>query len=322
MPLPNSPYIGKVKTVEYLDDDRVKIIFTDDITAGDGAKRATIAGKGALNLALSYKLMDLMGKAGIPHHMLELQTDTVLIARNLTIFPIEVVVRNVVAGSFARRYGISDGEPLSPPLVEYFVKNDELHDPLIDGSVVVARNILTQRQFELITAHAMQVNKVLYPYFLKAQMLLVDFKLEFGYDAAGHIFLADELSADSMRVWDTSTAEKLDKDRFRKDLGDVLAGYRDIYDRLNAVEYIPEPPELTATVVIQPKVGVTNPAGNVTRRTLLNAGLADIGTVTMGKIVRLQVKNTSDPIWLDQLNEVCKTILSNPLVESYTIRFS
>ncbi len=314
-------YRGKVKIVEYLDDERVRITFTDDITAGDGAKKDNISGKGAINLKLSNMLMNYLGKCGIPHHQLKLEADNVLIARRLTMFPIEVVVRNVIAGSFARRYGFPEGVALDKPIVEFFVKDDERHDPLIDYNVAITKGMVTEEQISLMRAHAIQVNNALLPYFKKAGMKLVDFKLEFGYDKNGQIFVADELSADSMRVWDINTNEKLDKDRFRKDLGDVLAGYKAIIDRLENTQFEPFYPTITAIITILPKKGVTNPAGNVIRRTLINSGIENIEKVSLGKVVHIQIEDTSDPVWLDKLKQVCTDIITNPLIEEYSITF-
>jgi phosphoribosylaminoimidazole-succinocarboxamide synthase len=318
----NETYRGKVKTVETLDDEKVRIIFHDDITAGDGEKKDNIVGKGALNLKISTILLNLVEKAGVPHHQLKLESNTTIIARKLKIQPIEVVIRNVIAGSFARRYGFEEGTDLEIPLVEFFVKDDELHDPLIDADVIVKRRIVSQELLDLMKARAIQVNKALVPYFKAAGMILVDFKLEFGLDKDGHLYLGDEISADSMRVWDINTREKLDKDRFRRDLGDVLAGYQAIIDRLEGIkDYNQKPVPITAEITIRPKNGVTNPSGDVTKRTLVNAGIKGITSVQMGKIVTITFNDTTDRDWINQLHSVSQNIITNPLIEQYIINF-
>ena len=186
---------GKTKIIEDYEEDKVKITFTDIITAGDGAKNDKIEGKGALNLQLSHMLMSILEQAGIPTHEISILEKNVLIARKLNIYPLEVVVRNVAVGSYSRGYGVEEGVNLSEPIVEFFVKDDELHDPPIDGNVAVIRNMINRQNLQLLRVRALQVNKTLLGYFKRAGMLLVDFKLEFGYDQKARIFLADELSA-------------------------------------------------------------------------------------------------------------------------------
>ncbi len=321
-PSTKNTYEGKAKTVEVLSDEKVRIIFTDRISAGDGAKLDTIPGKGKMNLTLSNRLMEVLEEAGIPTHLLERESETTIIARNLRILPVEVVVRNIAAGSFSRRYGVKEGEELAQPFVEFFVKDDKLHDPLIDRDVVVQMGLVPRDKLELVQARALQVNRVFTDYFSRGGMVLVDFKLEFGEDKEGHIWLADEISADSMRVWDAQTMEKLDKDRFRKDLGDVLAGYKVIMDRLDGIGgYSPEKQRMEVVVTIEPKHSVTNPGGEVTKRTLLNSGMGGIKDVRLGKTVNITVEDSSDPKWLDKLNQICKEILTNPMVETYTLGF-
>jgi len=321
-PSDQTTYEGKAKTVEILSPEKVRIIFTDRISAGDGAKIDVIPGKGRMNLALSNQLMAVLEKAGIPIHTLELESETSIIARNLQIIPIEVVVRNFTAGSLSRRYGVSEGEKLDTPIVEFFVKDDELHDPLIDREVAVSRGLVDRETLELMQARALQVNRVFTKYFSEAEMVLIDFKLEFGSDVKGNLWVADEISADSMRIWEATTMEKLDKDRFRRDLGDLLSGYQVIIDRLNQVgDYTPERQSLEVIVTIEPKQSVTNPGGDVTKRTLLNADLKGIGRVRLGKTVSIEVEDSMDTTWLKKIRKVCSEILTNPMIETYSLGF-
>lgn len=315
-------YKGKVKEVHFLDDKKVRIIFHDEITAGDGAKRAIFEGKGKLNLDLSHKLLSMLQEAGIPQHILERDSDTSIIAQKLSILPIEVVVRNITAGSFSRRYGLEEGKDLPVPIVEFFLKNDELHDPLIDAEVAIKQSLVTRRQKDLIQTYALQVNKILNEYFRLAGMLLVDFKLEFGSNYDGILILGDEISADSMRVWDIETREKLDKDRFRKELGDVLQGYRSILERLEKIDYTPKRCHLIAKVIIEPKIGVNNPAGDVIHRTLKNMEVPGTVKVNTGKIISIEIENPDDVNWIQKIDDATFQILSNPLIEQYSIEFS
>ncbi|MCY3412401.1 MAG: phosphoribosylaminoimidazolesuccinocarboxamide synthase [Candidatus Heimdallarchaeota archaeon] len=315
-------YSGKVKTVEVLDEERVRITFTDKISAGDGAKLDLLEGKGKLNLDLSHHLLGTLHKAGIPQHTLERDSDTSIIARKLKILPLEVVVRNISAGSFCRRYGFEEGEELISPLVEFFVKDDALHDPLIDSNIAVLKGLVTKRDRDLMQVYALQVNSVIKTYFEKAGMLLVDFKIELGIDHNGVLFVADELSADSMRVWDSETREKLDKDRFRKDLGDVLQGYKSILDRLEKIEYKPEKQTLKAILHIFPKGGVKNPAGGVIQRTLNNLKVPGILSVSTGKTITIKIENPEETSWIQRIDDASTQILSNPLIERYDLSFS
>ncbi len=315
-------YKGKVKDVHLIDEESVRIVFHDQITAGDGDKKDLLKGKGKLNLDLTYKLFMILDKAGIPQHILKRDSDNSIIAKNLSILPVEIVVRNIVAGSFARRYGLTEGENLKTPYVEFFLKDDKLHDPLIDSNIAIKHNLITSRQRDLMVTYALQVNKIVSEYFKLAGMLLVDFKLEFGVDKNGVLFLGDELSADSMRVWDIETREKLDKDRFRKDLGDVLQGYKSILDRLEKHDFEADRLNLIVKVLITPKKGVNNPAGDVIHRTLNNLGVPSIKKVNTGKIISILIDNPSTFDWIEKIDNAAIQILTNPLIEQYEIKFS
>jgi len=314
-------YRGKVKMVEVIDDEKVRIKFTNDITAGDGAKQDNIAGKGKLNLDLTMMLMGIIEKAGVPNHILSRESDSAILARNLDIIPIEVVVRNIVAGSYARRYGIDDGTPLDRPLVEYFVKDDDLHDPVIGGEIAIAQNLVSREHLSLIRTHALQANTVLHQIFKDAGMNLIDFKLEFGIDVHGNVYLGDELSPDAMRVWDIETNEKLDKDRFRKDLGDVMTGYGEILARLKELDVEVQPVPIVATISIMPKEGVTNPSGEVTKRAMLNSGMDDLGKVVIGKSITVELTSPHGIAWQEKLQDVTVNLLSNPLIEQFSIEY-
>ena len=312
-------YTGKAKTVETLSRDQVRIIFRDDITAGDGAKKDTMIGKGELGAGISNLLFKILADSGIPTHLINIESSTTVIARKLQIIPVEVVVRNIAAGSICRRYRLQEGKDLSSPLVEFFYKDDELHDPLIGIDTAVTLGFATKLELEMMKTRALQVNSILSELFKLGGMILVDFKLEFGKDETGYLFLADEISGDSMRVWDAKTRQKLDKDVFRKDLGDVLAGYRIMLEKLNAVKYTPKPQSLVAKIVIEPKKSVPNPSGDVVKGTLVKYGVPGIVGVTVGKTIHVELNKTVTADWWNKLNLVSEELLSNPLIESFDI---
>ena len=225
-------YEGKAKKVFATDDPELYIVsYKDDATALDGLKKGTIAGKGAVNNRMSNRLMQILEKNGIPTHFVKELSDRETLVKKVSIVPLEVIVRNISAGSFAKRYGVDEGIMFDAPTVEFSYKNDDLHDPLINSYHAVALKLATPEEIGRIKELAFRVNSVLKDYFIKLGVKLVDFKLEFGR-CGGRIVLADEISPDTCRLWDRRTGEKLDKDRFRRDLDDVEDAYQEILRRL------------------------------------------------------------------------------------------
>ena len=226
-------YEGKAKRVYATDDPAFVIVsYKDDATAFDGLKKGTIHGKGEVNNRMSNHLMQYLAANGIPTHFVsELSTRETLV-RRVSIIPLEVIVRNIAAGSFSKRYGVPEGRVLDRPTVEFSYKNDELHDPLINAYHALALRLATEEEIQTIINAALQSNTLLRTYFLKRNVKLVDFKLEFGRAADGTVLLADEISPDTCRFWDAQTDRKLDKDRFRRDLGDVEEGYQEMMTRV------------------------------------------------------------------------------------------
>ena len=226
-------YEGKAKRVFATDDpDFVIVSYKDDATAFDGLKKGEIVGKGVINNRMSNIMMRYLEKKGVPTHYREELSDRETVVKKVTIVPLEVIVRNVSAGSFAKRYGVEEGIVFDEPTIEFSYKNDDLHDPLLNDSHALALHLATKEEIALIKAYALRVNEVLKAYFLTLGVRLIDFKLEFGKTADGTIVLADEISPDTCRFWDASTNEKLDKDRFRRDLGGVEDAYREIFRRV------------------------------------------------------------------------------------------
>ena len=228
-------YEGKAKKVYATDDpDLVIVSYKDDATALDGLKKGTIVGKGVINNRMTNRLMARMEKAGIPTHFVRELSERETLVRRVSIVPLEVIIRNLSAGHFASRYGVEEGIVFPEPTIEFSYKNDELHDPLLNAYHAVALGLASWKEIELIKKYAFAINDVLKAFWADCGVTLVDFKLEFGKTAQGQIVLADEISPDTCRLWDAKTGEKLDKDRFRRDMGGVEDAYAEVMRRLLA----------------------------------------------------------------------------------------
>lgn len=226
-------YEGKAKKVFATEDPALVIVsYKDDATALDGLKKGTIPEKGTVNNRMSDFLFSLLEKEGVPTHFVEELNDREALVKKVSIVPLEVIIRNISAGSFARRYGVEEGIVFAEPTIEFSYKNDALHDPLLNSYHALALGLATKEEIETIKSMAFRVNEVLKAYFLKLNVRLVDFKLEFGRLPDGKIVLADEISPDTCRFWDATTGEKLDKDRFRRDMGGVEDAYREMMKRV------------------------------------------------------------------------------------------
>ena len=226
-------YEGKAKKVFATSDPNLVIVdYKDDATALDGAKKGTIVGKGVINNKLTNYLMQQLEKEGVPTHFVEEISDRETVVKKVTIVPLEVIIRNISAGSFAKRYGVEEGIVFKAPTVEFSYKSDPLDDPLLNHYHALALGLATQEEIDQIIAMAFKVNDVLKAFFAEVGVTLVDFKLEFGKTSDGKIVLADEISPDTCRLWDSKTGEKLDKDRFRRDMGGVEDAYQEIMRRV------------------------------------------------------------------------------------------
>ncbi len=226
-------YEGKAKKVFATDDPNLVIVsYKDDATALDGLKKGTISGKGVINNRMSNFLMQILEQNGVKTHFVEELNDRDTVVRKVSIVPLEVIIRNISAGSFAKRFGVEEGIVFDEPTIEFSYKNDDLHDPLMNAYHAIALKLATKEEIDTIKSMAFKVNEVLKAYFLKLNVKLVDFKLEFGRLADGTIVLADEISPDTCRFWDAATNEKLDKDRFRRDMGGVEDAYNEMMRRV------------------------------------------------------------------------------------------
>lgn len=226
-------YEGKAKKVFATDDANLCIVsYKDDATAFNGEKRGTIVGKGVINNRVTNHLMRLLMKEGIPTHLVEELSDRETLVKRVKIVPLEVIVRNIAAGSLSKRLGIPEGAPMKSTVLEFCYKDDELGDPMVNEYHIFAMEYATPEELRLISDYSLKINRILSNYLKDLNIELVDFKLEYGRTADGTIVLADEISPDTCRFWDSVTKKKLDKDRFRRDLGDVEDAYQEILRRL------------------------------------------------------------------------------------------
>ncbi len=226
-------YEGKAKKVYSTDDPELLIVsYKDDATAFNGLKKGTIAGKGVINNKMSNLMMQYLEKVGVPTHFVKELSDSDTLVKKVSIVPLEVIVRNISAGSFSQRYGVDEGIVFDEPTIEFSYKNDELGDPLINEYHAKALKIATEKEIETIKKYAFKINDELKNFWKECGITLVDFKLEFGKLSDGSIVLADEISPDTSRLWDSETGMKLDKDRFRRDLGGVEEAYGEVMKRL------------------------------------------------------------------------------------------
>lgn len=226
-------YEGKAKKVFATNDENLCIVsYKDDATAFNGLKKGTIMGKGAINNRVTNHLMKLLEKNGIPTHFVEELSDRETVVKKVSIVPLEVIVRNIAAGSLAKRLGLSEGIKMKRTVLEFCYKDDALGDPMVNDYHILAMGFATEDELKLISDYSLKINKILTDYLKEVNIELIDFKLEFGKTSDGTIVLADEISPDTCRFWDSKTGEKLDKDRFRRDLGNVEDAYNEILKRL------------------------------------------------------------------------------------------
>ena len=231
-------YEGKEKKVfRHNDLDKVKIEFKDDATAFNALKKEKFEGKGKLNCLISARIFEILTKSNIPTHFVELENENTMIAKKIKVIPLEIVLRNTAYGSLCKQTTIKPGTLLSKPLIDIYLKNDELNDPLITKDRIELMNILSSEDLDLIINLTLKINLILKSFFKNIQLQLVDFKLEFGYDFENNILLGDEISPDNCRLWDLNqkndTIVSLDKDRFRNDLGGLIEAYSEINRRIN-----------------------------------------------------------------------------------------
>jgi len=312
---------GKVKRV-FQDPDsseRVIIEFADTVTAGDGEKKEEFTGKGAVACDMTHYLFGFLEGKGIDTHYVKKLTDNQLLCKKVEIFPIEVVCRNIAAGSFCRRYGTEKGTKLTEPLVEFFVKDDAYHDPLITADAIIRLGLAKREDLDFLRSIALSVNYYLGELLKQRNLVLVDFKLEFGRTEKGTIVLSDELSPDTFRIWDSS-ATSMDKDVFREDKGDLVATYIKVFDEMKqAKPQDIDPRTESIQVIVETKTGIKNPPGEVTKKALGRLGFADVQDVRMGKVFTITLKRPITSEILNQLAIMNVKLLSNPISENHKV---
>lgn len=317
-------YEGKVKKV-YQDpksEDRIIIEFTDYVTAGDGVKREEFKGKGELACKMTEHLLGFLEGKGIDTHFVRALGGPELLCRKVEMFPVEVVCRNLAAGSFCKRYGIEKGKVLEEPLVEFFLKNDDLHDPLISYNAIRSIGLVSDKDLQFMKSVTLSANYYLTELLKQNGLTLVDFKLEFGRTNAGHVVLADELSGDSMRVWDNAS-KSLDKDVFREDKGDLVEVYSKLLSSITKAksEEIANRKEMIQ-VYVRPKTGIKNPPGEVTKKALLRLGFAEAEEVKVGKVFNIELRRPLSTEILNHLEIMNIKLLSNPISEKHEVKLS
>ncbi|MGX6962183.1 phosphoribosylaminoimidazolesuccinocarboxamide synthase [Vagococcus xieshaowenii] len=230
-------YAGKAKKLFLTDDEQVLWVeYLDQATALNGLKKDKVIGKGQLNNKITSRIFDYLTEQGIDHHFIQQKSPTEQIIQRLQIIPLEVVVRNVVAGSFAKRFGLEEGQELEQPIVEFYFKNDALDDPFINDEHVLFLEIASKEEIAELKQLALEINHVLRQLFDQLSILLVDFKLEFGRNSQGKITLGDEISPDTCRLWDKETSRHLDKDVYRRNIGEIVSVYEEVLDRLEQLK--------------------------------------------------------------------------------------
>ncbi|HGH0554048.1 TPA: phosphoribosylaminoimidazolesuccinocarboxamide synthase [Clostridioides difficile] len=227
-------YEGKAKQVYSTDNENEYVVYyKDDATAFNGEKKAEISSKGILNNKISTIIFEMLKENNINTHFIKSLSDREMLAKKVEILPLEVIVRNIAAGSICKRVGLEEGVVFDEPIFEISYKNDAYGDPMLNDDYAVAMKLATREELKFLREETLKINELLKAFFLKLNLKLVDFKIEFGKDSEGNIILADEVSPDTCRLWDVNTNEKLDKDRFRKDLGDLVEGYTEVLSRMN-----------------------------------------------------------------------------------------
>lgn len=314
---------GKVKRV-YQDPksrDNVIIEFMDVVTALDGKKREEVEGKGDLACNTTEFLLGYLEGKGIDTHFLKKLDGPRLLCRKTEIYPIEVVCRNIAAGSFCRRYGVKKGKVLEIPIIEFFLKDDELHDPLITDNAIIGLNLITNEILQFVQSVTHSANYYLTELLKQRNLTLVDFKLEFGYTKDRHIVLADELSGDTMRIWGKNQVS-MDKDVFREDKGDLSKVYTTLMNELTQTkpEEVRNRREMVQ-VLVNPKDGIKNPPGDVTKKALVRLGFGEADDVRVGKIFNIYLRKPVTSEVLNHLKIMNIKLLSNPISENQEVIF-
>ncbi|MEM0951827.1 MAG: phosphoribosylformylglycinamidine synthase subunit PurS [Cyanobacteria bacterium P01_H01_bin.74] len=336
-----TPIEGKTKLLTALDntENQMQVVFKDAATAFNAKKKAEFPGKGALNAKISALLFTLLEKNGIETCFVAMGEEAnTLIYDALTMIPLEVVVRNKAQGSLVKRFGLQENQPLTPPVVEYFLKTPD--DPPITDALMLQMGVVqSERQIELMRQKSFLINDILLAFFESCGIDCVDFKLEFGMNASGHLILGDELSPDNFRLRDKTTGQVLDKDVFRLDLGDLLATYQALYDRLAAspedlpeisngtashsgYEIVSQKQAYTAEIRVESRKGILNPESKTISENIQFMGFDSVVSVNAGKQFTVHIVASSYTEAYNEAKIIAAEILSNPVIEDYTLKLT
>ncbi len=323
-------YSGKAKDLFETDDPSVmRAYFRDSATAFNAQKKGEIHDKGKVNATISAYLFELCEKSGIKTHFIKQISENELLIKKVKIIPLEVIVRNITAGSLCKRLGIKEGKILKNPIVEFSYKDDALGDPLLTRAYIKdALEVADDKILDEITSLALKANEIFKEFFIGVGIKVVDFKLEFGTDKNGELLLADELSPDNFRFWDAKTNEKLDKDRFRQDLGNVEGAYQEMLKRVKegSKSLIASPSvrnnkstKYSVKVQVLPKKDILDPQGQAVEKALSSLGYKDISELRIGKEVVFKIDADSPAEVKKIVNEMCERLLANPVIEDFSI---
>ena len=326
-------YSGKAKDIFKTEDpDVFRAYFRDSATAFNAQKKGEIHGKGKVNATISALLFNLIEQNGIKTHFVKQLSENELLIKKVSIIPLEVIVRNISAGSLCKRLGIKEGKVLKEPIVEFSYKKDELGDPLLTRAYIKnALEIADDKTLDYITKLTLTANEIFKDFFFKIGIKVVDFKLEFGFDKDGNLLLADELSPDNFRFWDAKTNEKLDKDRFRQDLGNVEGAYQEMLKRIKegcssviaksktTKQSQKHDIEYSIRIQVLPKQDILDPQGQAVEKALKSMGYNDVKDLKIGKEIVFKVKAESTEKAKSEVNQMCERLLANPVIEDYKI---
>jgi len=321
-------YSGKAKDIFETDDPSIlRAFFRDSATAFNAQKKGEIQNKGKINASISTLLFKLVEQTGIKTHFINQISDNELLVKKVSIIPLEVIIRNIAAGSLCKRLGVKEGKVLKAPIVEFSYKNDELGDPLLTKAYIInVLEVSDENTLRQITNLALKINELFKDFFLNVGIKVVDFKLEFGFDKDGNLLLADELSPDNFRFWDAKTNEKLDKDRFRQDLGNVEGAYEEMLKRVKegVNKFSIQPPvnipqSFLVRVQVLPKADILDPQGQAIEKALMSLGYKDVKSVKVGKKIVFEISSDSEINAREKVKEMCEKLLANPIIEDYRI---
>ncbi len=329
---PSKPiYTGKAKDIFETDDPNIlRAYFRDSATAFNAQKKGEIQDKGKVNATISTLLFQLCEKNNIKTHFVKQISDRELLVKRVKIIPLEVIVRNIAAGSLCKRLGIKEGKILKSPIVEFSYKNDELGDPLLTRAYIInALEVADDEVLDAITELTLRANEMFKDFFLNIGIKVVDFKLEYGIDSSGTLLLADELSPDNFRFWDVKTNEKLDKDRFRQDLGNVEGAYQEMLKRVKEGSHViasglsprndANIKSFSVRVQVLPKSDILDPQGQAVEKALSSLGYKTVKDLKIGKEIVFKINTGSKSEAEKKVKEMCERLLANPVIEDFKI---